>query len=760
MLPQHFVSAGNKYSTYTSPLPAPIFRKTFCVKSSLDEAELIIGATGFYDLYLNGEKITDGYLMPFISNPQEIIFYNKYSLTGKLKKGENTIGVMLGNGFANPIGGQVWGHGKEQCAPPAFALSFKCSDMSFDARDMLWNYSHILFDDYRCGTYCDMTKQLKSWCTPRYDDRGWHLPTLRDYAHSQKRLASCEPVKEIRQIKPAQYYAGVLRDYRMRDKFTDTLYNGDTIMQKTPLSGGYIYDFGENVAGVPMLKINGTRGQVIHMQFCELMFEGFADYINVDVYPDGCCQKDVYVCSGEGEEQYIPPFTYHGFRYCYVWGITEEQATADLLTCVVLHNQVELRSHFRCSDNISNLIFDACRRSDLSNLFYIITDCPQREKNGWTGDAAISAEHYMINYGVERCFSDWLCCLRAAQGKDGSMPLMVPSSSGGARCPVWDSVLFYLPYNVYKYKGNKEIIIDNADAMIKNLRFSLSLRDERGIVESGLGDWLPVDCEPGEYASPLGFCATIVLMDMCKKTQFMLDSIGMTNEAEFAEKEYLRLREDIRREYNDKGVIGCGKTVQYRKKEYRVCQTSQALGLYFNLFEESEKAKAIAILVDLIEQNDYSFDCGFLGMRVIFHVLSDYGYSDLAYKMITKPQYPSYANMIYRGETTVWERFASPGKRIGSHNHHFMADVSAWYLKCIAGINVNPDGDNPDKILINPHFISALQSAYASCKTPNGTLSIEWGRADDGICVKIKTEGDVIVEYGKELEKVKCITDC
>lgn len=755
MLPDKFVCASDEYSSYTNPVAAPVFRRAFFVNKGY-AVSLTIGCTGFYELYLNGLRITDGYLKPYISNPDEVIFYNHYDLTDKVSDGENVICVILGNGYANPIGGSVWEHGRKHKKSPAFALSCSCGDECFTACDMHWKRSHILFDDYRCGTFCDMTLYDKNIYFPGENCNGWNAPVSCDYSHSAKKLAECESVKEIRRINAVEYYPGALRDYRMRDGFSQKHYTGDTIMGKTPACGGYIYDFGENCAGVPCLKINGKHGQKIQMQFCEFLFEGFADYINIDVYPDGCCQKDVYICSGDGTEEYIPPFTYHGFRYCYVFGITDDQATEDLITYIVLHNDVRIRSDFECSDEVSNQIFDACRRSDLSNLFYIITDCPQREKNGWTGDAAISAEHFMLHYDCTNVFSDWLYCIRHAQAENGAMPLFVPSPGDLWNCAVWDSAIFALPYYAFRYSGNTQIIIDNADAMMKNLRHHISVLDERGISDSGLGDWLPVDSGADEYASPLGFCASCVLLRCLEMAKTMFEAVNMTENAAFAAQNYNKLRTNIRNEYNDNGVITRGKTEKYIKSTYRICQTSQALGLYCGVFDDDEINLASDKLVELIHQSGDSFDCGFLGLRVIFYVLSENGYSDLAYKMITKPTHPSYANMIYRGETTVWERFQPPGKRIGSHNHHFMGDVSAWYIKNVAGINVNPDCNNPDTIVLNPHFVHGLESAFASYSNENGSVEISWHRKNDEIIVNISVEGRLNIIYGDGLKGDKC----
>jgi len=740
-----FVCAGKDFSTYENNVPAPIFRKRFSIKEKT-QAMLTIGATGFYELYLNGKRITKGYLAPFVSNSDYTVFFDRYDLTLKLKNGENVIDVLLGNGFSNAIGGQIWHH-NEKSAAPSFSLDFCCGDCRFSAEDMLWKPSHILFDDCRIGTYCDA--RLCTVHDNLMDFSGeWKSPEYAAKPKGKKHFTTCEPVREIRRLKAVTITPGGLRDYRMRDTFSDTLYNGETVMGVSTKYGGYIYDFGENNAGVPCLKIKGKKGQKIDLQFAELLFEGFVDYINVDVYPDGCCQRDVYICGSDEEEIYIPPFTYHGFRYCYVHGITAEQATEELLEYVVIHNDVKVKAEFSCSDEVSNQIFAACRRSDESNVVNIITDCPQREKNGWTGDVAISAEHYMFNLGIENCIKDWLCCVRDMQSSNGNLPTVVPSNSDAENCPVWDSVLFFAPFAVYQYTGDTDVIKANADSMLKNLRYYMDMRDERGIVESGLGDWLPVDEPVGVYHSPLGFCCSVILMEACRMGEIMLRKIGHEADANYCAQSYVLLKTAIREEYNDDGVITAGKTKKYRQNTYRICQTSQALGLYANIFNEDEKEKALECLVSCIKEKGNSFDCGFLGMRTIFHVLAEYGYADLAYHMITKPTHPSYANMIYRGETTVWERFSAPGRRIGSHNHHFMADVSAWYLRHIVGISVNPFYNDPDFVIIQPKFIELLEFAKGSYITPNGKVMVHWKRIEEKIYLSVQTEGLTKIALG------------
>lgn len=733
MFPSTFVSAGTEYCTYEKHVPAPLFKKEFFITDIEDDASVIIGSKGFYEIWLNGKNITDGYLAPFTCNTEKTVYYRNYRVAPYLNIGKNTLYILLGNGFANPIGGMIWDqHKLKTRGAPAFALSFNCKDVSFGESEMVWTYSPLLFDDYRCGTFFDARITDDIIC----GRAEWKKPHIIKAPAGTKRLLDSEPIREVKRLIPKILPEGSLRDYRIRDVFTERLFAECDIMKPAPKSGGIIYDLCENTAGVPVVKFkNTTRGQVIHMQFTELLFEGFPDYINVDIYPDGCCQQDIYVCRGKDVEEYTPSFTYHGCRYCYVYGIDRKNVNFEF---AVIRNDVKKRSDFSCSEDISCEIFKACRRSDESNLHHALTDCPAREKNGWTGDASISADHFLLGYSAAKCFASWLKTVCDFVDENGSMPYVAPTHGGVSDSVIWDSVLFFVPYYCYKYSGDIKIIKDSADAMVRNLKYHLSFRDERGIVERGMGDWLPVDKGAYDSDSPLGFCCTAVMYEMCRMGKVLFEAAGFNEYADFCKTTGKVLRKAIREEYIDGGIVTVGRTEKYVKPHYSVSQTSQAIGLFFGIFDEADKKQAVETLVKRIHDKNDSFDCGFLGLRAIFHVLSEYGYHDLAHKIITKPTHPSFANMIYRGETTVWERFVPAGHRIGSHNHHFMAEPSAWYVGDVLGIKVNPDMNDPDSIIVSPSFVKAFDYAKGYYENEHGRVEVSWERSEGKIYLNIK----------------------
>lgn len=740
-LPCVFVSAGKEYCTYEKSVAAPLFKKEFEVTYIPELCEITIGCTGFFEIFLNGCNITDGLLVPFQVNCNNTIFYRKYDVTDMLRSGKNTVFILLGNGFANPFSGEIWNHHKlPSRSSPAFAFEMNLGDMTIQSKDFVWTRSPLLYDDYRTGTYFD-ARQISEI---ENDTCIWLAPYETQTPTGKKRLCDFEPVRIIRKLKPKILPESSLRDYRIRDAFDGKLHKVCDLMTPAPKSGGIIYDFGENTAGIPLVKFKNTvAGQTIHMQFTELLFEGFPDYINVDIYPDGCCQQDIYVCRGADEEIYSPPFTYHGARYCYLHGASSDNVDIEF---AVIRNDVAHRSHFECSEDISNEIYRACIRSDESNLHNILTDCPAREKNGWTGDASVSADHFLLGFAAEKIFSAWMSAIGDMQNPSGSIPYIIPSEGGISDSVIWDSVLFSLPYYCYKYSGNKKIILDNSDAMKKNLLYHLSFRDERGIVDRGMGDWLPVDSSASSYASPLGFCCSAMMAEMCRMGEIMMNATGNIADAEFYRNTRKELIVALRKEYIKNGTVGKGNTEKYVKPLYRECQTSQAIGLFFDIFEDAEKKSAVEKLVSLIHENGDSFDCGFLGLRAIFHVLSEYGYGNLAHKMITKPTHPSYANMIYRGETTVWERFVYPGGRTGSHNHHFMGEPSMWFISDVLGIKVNPYMDNPNKIVISPDFIEGLSFAKGHYENTCGKVEVSWRIHNGKIELDINVTGKLSVE--------------
>lgn len=732
-----FVCEDIEASTFEKNVPSPLFRKSFELEAKADRAEVLICGLGFYDLFVNGKKITKGLLAPYISNSDDICYYDRYDINEYLTEGENVIGVMLGDGYQAGKT-HVWDfkYNLSNSAPLlALGVEIECGEktLAFEADSFVCKKGPVIFNDLRGGVHYDARLEEEGWNMPGFDEKDWHTPICGAYRpRGYAKLCEAEPVKPYREIKPVSVHKGARAEYK--PPFSDEVTSGFKTFEKpTELEGGYIYDFGENNSGILRLKVKGECGQKISMQCCEQLNDGKADYSNICFVPDGFSQRDIYYLKGDEEEVFETMFTYHGFRYVYVTGITEKQATSDLLTYLVISSDLEERGSFECSDDTANTIYEMGRRSDKSNFIYFPLDCPHREKNGWTGDASVSAEHMIMTMGTEKSWREWLNNVRASQKESGELPGIVPTGGWGyIYGPVWDSVLFTLPYFAYKYRGETEIIKENAASMLRYLEYISKKRSEKGLITYGLGDWLPVVRDDGEKFTDFSrdFMVSTVLFDTCRKAKEMFDAVDLPLHALFAETLGNELYAAVRREYVD--------TEKCAVKE--CTPTTQAVALFYGVFDEEEEQTAFDVLENLIHMHGDSITSGHLGLRVIFHTLSRFGKADLAYEMITRKEFPGYGYWAEKGETTMLECFEEyDGYYARSKNHHFMGDVVNWFMSSPGGMKVQNSGE----VKISPDFIGALEWCRASHSLPNGSVSVYWERKDGKVELSVKTNGDV-----------------
>ncbi len=733
-LSEIYVSETYEKSTFEHHVQAPVFRKSFFIEDELKRAEIFICATGFYDLFVNGRKITKGFLAPYISNPDHIVYYDQYDLTEHLKYGENVIGIMLGDGFQNGKT-QIWDfqYNVFNSAPKLalnFEVEFSGKKFCFEAVDFVCKKGPVLFNDLRSGVFFDKRIEEKGWNDIGFtESEGWHKPIIVKRPRGVIKPCGAEPIVVTREIKPNRIFKGELAEYSPAEAVT-------AIGQEPApaRTGGYIYDFGENNAGIFRLKIRGERGQRIDIQCAERLADNKADYGNLIFYPDGYAQRDIYILGGENEEIFEPMFTYHGFRYLYVSGISDEQATEELLTYLVMSSDLENRGSFECSDEMANKIYEAGRRSDISNFYYFPTDCPQREKNGWTGDASASAEHMIMTIGTENSWCEWLNNIRLAQKANGQLPGIIPTGSWGyerENGPAWDSVIFNLPYYIYKYRGETKAILENAHMMMSYLEYIAKMRDAAGIIAIGIGDWVPVGRESSDFEAPLGFTDSTMVFDMCRKAEEMFKAVGYHLEASYAGVLGGEVKASIRRQYIDtEGMVVNGS-----------CQTSQAMAIFYDIFEETEKHEAFQRLLKILHQDNNRMTCGFLGTRVLFHVLAQYGECERAYKMITDTKFPSYGYWIEKEFTTLPEHFIKfEHVYPKSENHHFLGDVVQWFMRYIAGLNI----EDSNTVTIKPCFIPQISFAKAEHCLPAGKISVAWERNEERINIRVSHPDNVV----------------
>ena len=714
-----FIAGNRDYCTLQRHVNAPFFRKVFDWPYK-NSARLEISAVGFYRVFLNGRELTKGYFAPYISNPDHYVYYDEYELNGLHEK-DNVLCVLLGNGFANAKDNGIWGF--EQ-APFRSAPKLYLGIYAGDTRVITTNESFsvcdspITFDDLRCGERYDARIEHASVLTPDCRDVVFRPALIVPPPKGEYKRCEAQPILPFERFKAKCIIKGKKEN-------------------------SYIYDFGQVNTGLCTLKIEGVKGQIVDMYFGEMLDGNQIDLSNISFEgksPADYIQHDQYICAG-GRAEYTPSFTYHGFRYVQVEGITAEQATDDLLEYVVIHSDIPVRGHFACGDEVINRIQECTLKSDLSNFHYFPTDCPQREKNGWTADASLSAEQILYNFDTAASLREWLNNIRKAQTDEGMLPGIVPTAGWGYEWgtgPAWDSVLIELPYQIFRFTGNREVIEENAEAIIKYFAYLRTRCNADGLLAIGLGDW----CEAGtfnesNYATPLEVSDTLVTVDLTRKTACLLQEIGRGADAEKIAAFGKSLKEAFVRKYVEKGRLTFG------------TQTGLALALKFGIFEGATRESAYAQLKELIQGANNHFKVGVIGVKYLFDVLSEFGDAELAYQLITQDSFPSYAYNLRLGATTLWEAFQEfeegkkklirkdGGTRILSLNHHFWGSVSAWFYRSLAGLNLL----SARKVEIAPDFIPQLPYAEAAYRDGDAQISVRWQRRGEKIVLKIENVG-------------------
>lgn len=708
-----YISATKEYCSRERHVNAPILRKKFSYTKTEKPVTLEIAVTGFYRVYVNGKDVTKGYFAPQINNPDQIVFYDEYDVTKYLKK-ENVVCFLLGNGFNNSMDGGVWDFEKAsyRSAPRLYFRVYADETIVESDESVTWFDSPITFDDIRAGE--------------RFDAR-----LIRKDAFEY----NCSGEENFKTVVIANAPKGeyVRCDSEIVRTFKE-FYAKDIIKS----DDGYVYDFGEINAGIYKLYIDGDDGQRLDLYFGEVVNRGKFDIenvTNVGLSPKDYVQHDVYVCK-QGKQKYSPTFTYHGYRYVLIKGLKDGQATKKLIKYVVLHDDVKKVGEFSCSDETLNKIQRCVVNSDLSNLVCIPTDCPQREKNGWTADASLSAEQFLYNLDCAKTLKSWTLQLLKAQRKSGELPGIVPTGGWGfewGNGPAWDSALVEIPYEIYKFYGDVPFLKECKDGILLYFKYLKTKRTADGLFAFGLGDWCEVGTDPGErIKTPLEVTDSLTCIELADKTAVILRALSIDDS------EVVAFGKDLRKSFKDKWIEGnCVKCNT---------QTAQAFALSLGLFDDVKGARTK--LKELVEKANYRFTVGVLGAKRLFEELSYGGYGDIALKCVAGDEFPSYKYITDRGATTLWERFyemkdeqgvfeRADGGGVLSMNHHFWGTVSVWFYKCVAGLKIV----DCNEIEISPDFKTGIDGATAGYRNGEKSVTVRWKKTKNGHIVTVKNYG-------------------
>jgi alpha-L-rhamnosidase len=699
--PQDWQAQWIGRTTDTNSLPAPLLRRAFTLDGQIKRARAYVCGLGYYELHLNGQKIGDHLLDPGYTRYDKRALYVAYDVTDALRRGKNAVGVILGNGWYNVQTRAVWEFDKAPWrAAPKLLMQLRVEHT--DGRvetigtDSRWTTSDgpITFDSIYGGENYDARAEKPGWDTPDYDDSRWSMARVVSAPGGKLVAQMMPPIKADRIIKPV--------------KLTE------------PQPAVFVFDLGQNFAGYAELNARGPAGTKVVMKYGErLGQDGTVDRAGIQqhvarVDAGQQFQTDTYILDGSSRTtQHVPRFTYHGFQYVEVTGFPGKP-TLDTLRGVFIHSAIPVAGEFACSNPLLNRIWRAGRWSYLSNLQGIPTDCPHREKNGWTGDAHLAAEQGLFNFAPAAVYTKWINDLGDEQQPSGELPGIVPTSGWGYKWgngPAWDSAFLLIPFYLYEYCGDTKVLTDHYDGLKRYVDY-LTGKAKDGIVDIGLNDWAPFQTK-----TPADITSTAYYY---RDAQIVALAAGLLGNDADARK-YTDLAAGIKTAFNrkfyhpDTALYGNGS------------QTSLSCALYQGLVEPANQARVLSNLVAAVEKSNGHIDTGILGAKYLLNTLLENGRADVAYRIASQKDLPGWGWWIEQGATTLWEQWNGADSR----NHIMFGDISAWFYKALAGIVPDPAAPAFKHFTIKPHLVGGLTSAHAAYDSVRGRIVSDW-KAKDG----------------------------
>jgi len=666
--------------------PAPYLRKRFELTAMPENAFLHLCGLGWHELYVNGRKADDRVLAPAVSQFDKHVSYISYDVTSLLKAGKNAITVLLGNGWYNCRTQEVWNFVHAVWLDsPKMLCDLECDGKIVMSSDDSWKVhpSPILFNQLRNGEKYDARLEISGVYDSDFDDSCWRNA---DYCNPPGGVIVKE---EMEPCRICAKIAGTPHEFLTRE---------------------LVYDFGVNLTGWCELEAEGPAGAEIVLIYSERILDnGDITRENISMFiKGGDCQTDRYFLKGNGKEVWHPRFTYHGFRYCKVcWYVPDVKVNK--LTAHFIHNDFVEIGKFESSSKMLNTLQKITRQSYLSNYTGIPTDCPHREKNGWTGDAQLTMETGLWNFDVAKAIAHFEQVLADTQRPNGQLPGIAPASGWGYNWgsgPAWDIYLFEAPARIALFTGNDALFLRYLPQMELYLDYCRSMAHEGGLVAFGLGDWCCYDhakMTPPELT--------------CSAYYFYAAKLISRYKPEYANTAEAICAAINRKYYKGNGIYANGE------------RTAMACALYFGIAEESERSKVADALVMAIRKSKHKAGFGILGAKYIPRALADYGYADDAFQVITQPEFPGWGWWVNHGATSLHESWNSSS----SLNHIMFGDISAWMYQYAAGIVPLAATPGFSHFRLAPCFINGLDFVRAEHRSPFGMIRVSWKRTANGI---------------------------
>ncbi len=683
--------------------PCPFLRRAFTLAKPVTRACLYVTARGLFEIHLNGRRVGRDYFTPGWTDYRKRIQYLAYDVTGYVHSGANVAGAILADGWY--AGHLTWNN------TPFFygdqlSLLFQLEvDTADGAREVIasgpdWKtaFGPLLQASLYHGETCDARRELPGWSAPGFDDSTWQAAAV--FPPPQAALVGCRsrPVRRQEEL-PAQ-------------------------VQTEPHFGVHIFDLGQNMVGWARIRVRAPAGRQVTIRYAEMLNPDGTLYTE-NLRKAEC--TDRYLCKGGGEEIYEPRFTFHGFRYVELTGLAEKPAPSDV-TGVVVHSDLPPTGSFECSAPLVNRLQQNILWGQKGNFLEVPTDCPQRdERMGWTGDAQVFTPTACFNRDVAAFFTKWCQDLADAQHPDGAFTHVAPdvSPGGGHGAAGWADAGVICPWTVYLAYGDRRILERQYESMKRWVEWRRKRFPGLVCADIGFGDWLAIDVPAGEWGrgpTPRDLIATAYFYRCAVIVAKAAAILGRAGDAA----SYAALARRIKAAFNREFVSPHGRVTGDT-------QTAYLLALGFDLLSGRQQAHAVRRLAQDIAEREDHLSTGFLGTPLIAPVLSRFGHTDLAYKLLLQTTYPSWLYSVLQGATTMWERWNSFTKERGfgnaamnSFNHYAYGAIGEWLYHTVAGIELDPERPGYKHILFQPRPGGGLTSARAELLTRYGKAACAW----------------------------------
>ncbi|MFC1761216.1 family 78 glycoside hydrolase catalytic domain [Planctomycetota bacterium] len=692
-------------------------RREFPVSGNVERARLYVTAHGLVEVHLNGKRVRQDAFAPRWTSYANRIDTLTYDVTQKLKKGKNACGALLGTGwYAGRLRLGVTNEKNIFGQHPEMLLQLEI--VYRDGRtetlvsDGSWRATRdgpILSSSLYDGETYDARKEMPGWDKVGFNDEQWGaVKVSTDLGSAQLVPKPFAPVRAIEEL-PTK-------------KITE------------PQRGRFVFDFGQNMVGWPVLNIPVKKEKTVTLRVAEIL------------NPDGTMYTrnyrtaktiDFYTPAKTGTISWKPTFTFHGFRYVELSGLPEGvKPKADWVTGVVLHSDLPRIGTFESSHKKLNQLYSNIVWGQRGNFLDIPTDCPQRdERLGWTGDAQVFAPTAMLNYDCIAFFKSWLSSMRDDQFDNGQLPHVIPDMTGRGGSPGWMDAATIIPWDVYVASGDRAVLAENYEMMEKLVAWYRN-RANNGLFTKmgGYGDWRQPYTEEPTGDTPKELIGTAFYAN---SVQILADSAKVLGRKADAAK-YGAEAEAVKAAYTKNYFDADGKL-----KNAPETQTGYLLSIGFNLIPENMQQKAAVHLVERIDAADGHLRTGFLGTPFIAQVLDDMGYSGLAYSVLFKETYHSWFFSINQGATTQWERWNGYSHKDGfiggsnSLNHYAYGAIGEWLVERVAGLALDPAHPGYKHFLVKPVIGGPLTSAQAEIETTYGKASSSWKKEGGKLVLEV-----------------------